>query len=286
MSEPTRHGAAGWHGRTASCAAMGAARLGKRHLEELAGGVEAIQRLSRRRFLSRGATALGAAWLANWAGREAVSAETRANGPVKTGQFIFPRLRFDVTDNTPDRWNVSPIGDVILRRKLAELTNVNVSQEPLVVTLADFDDMVRHPFVFMTSEGNFQLTEQEQKNMREFLERGGFIHADDCVYQGQDRFFRTYNDWMGKMFPDNPMRKIPYDHELFHVYYDFPQGSPHMQGVNHGAYGLFEPGTGRIMTVSTPGDLHCGWCCRFFSPEKNLAAIKMGINIIIYFLSH
>ena len=91
---------------------------------------------------------------------------------------------------------------------------------------------------------------------------------------------------MAKMFPENPMLKIPYDHEIFHIYFDFPEGSPHMQGVKHGAYGLFEPGTGRIMTVNTPGDLHCGWCNSFFTPEKNLAAIKMGINIIIYFLSH
>lgn len=263
-----------------------------RQAEVLAGGIETIARLSRRRFL-RSACAVGAAALCARTGASrawgadapAAAAGTRSK-TVKTGQFVFPRLRFAVTDNTPDRWNVGPMGDVNLRRKLAELTNVNVSQEPQIVTLSDFDDMVRHPYVFMTSEGYFELTELEQQNMREFLERGCFIHADDCVYQGEDRFFRTYNKWMEKMFPDNPMRKIPYDHELFHIYYDFPQGCPHMQGVPHGAYGLFEPGTGRLMTVNTPGDLHCGWMCRFWAPEKNLEALKMGINIIIYFLSH
>jgi hypothetical protein len=255
--------------------------------EALAGAVERIEALSRRRFLTRGSCVLGGAWLASLCGlARGAEAPAQATAAVKTGQFIFPRLRFDVTDNTPDRWNAGPIGDVYLRHKLAELTNVNVSQEPRVVTLADFDDMARHPFVFMTSEGSFVLTEQEQKNMREFLERGGFIHADDCVFRGEDRFFRAYNEWMGKMFPDNPMRKIPYDHELFHIYYDFEKGCPHMQGVNNGAYGLFEPGTGRIMTVNTSGDLHCGWMCRFFGAEKDLQAIKMGINIIIYFLSH
>jgi hypothetical protein len=257
---------------------------------EPAGTAEHIADLSRRRFLAQGLGTLGALAAFSLAGRlrgaEPTPAPAAGGGPVKTGQFVFPRLRFDVTDNTPDRWNAGPIGDVNLRRQLAALTNINVSQEPRVVTLADFDDMVKNPFVFMTSEGHFNLTEVEQKNMREFLERGGFIHADDCVYQGQDRFFRQYNDWMARMFPDNPMRKIPHDHEIFHIYFDFPDGCPHMQGVNHGAYGLFEPGTGRIMTISTPGDLHCGWMCRFWAPEKNLAAIKMGINIIIYFLSH
>lgn len=259
-----------------------------RQADELTGAVERIADLSRRRFLAKGFGTLGAL-AALLAPRPLSAAATPGlgGGAVKTGQFIFPRLRFDVTDNTPDRWNCGPIGDVNLRRQLAALTNVNVSQEFRVVTLADFDDMVRHPFVFMTSEGYFKLTDVEQKNMREFLERGGFIHADDCVYNGhEDRFFRTYNEWMGKMFPDNPVRKIPFDHELFHIYFDFPEGSPHMQGVSHGAYGLFEPGTGRLMTVNTPGDLHCGWKNCYFTPEKNLAAIKMGINIIVYFLSH
>jgi hypothetical protein len=155
------------------------------------------------------------------------------------------------------------------------------------VTLANFDEMCRNPFVFMTSEGSFVLAEPEERNLREFLERGGFIHADDCVFNArEDRFFRNYNGLVNKLFPDNPMRLIAHDHELYHVYFDFPDGCPHLQGVKHGAYGLFEPGTGRIMTVSTPGDLHCGWVNRFFSAEKNLQAMKMGINIIIYFLTH
>src|SRR4051794_6255891 len=56
---------------------------------------------------------------------------------VKTGQFVFPRLRFSVTDETYDLWNISPIGDANLRYKLAQQTNINVSQEPRVVNLND-----------------------------------------------------------------------------------------------------------------------------------------------------
>jgi len=249
-----------------------------RNAEDLAGGMEAIQRLSRRRFL---ASALGGAAL-GVAARSAL-----ADKAVTTGQFIFPRLQFSVYDNTPDIWNVHPVGDVNLRLKLRELTNINASQEPKVVRLDDFEDMVLNPFVFMTSEGYFKLNEKEERNLREFLERGGFILADDCVYAArEDRFFRTYNKLIDKLFPDNPMRKIPYDHEIFHIYYHFKDGCPHMQGVPHGAYGLFERGTGRLMTVNCPGDIHCGWVNRFWSDGRNLEAIKMGINIILYFLSH
>jgi len=255
--------------------------------EELAGGLETIQALTRRCFLARGAHALGGAALGAACGLLGAPRAARADKAVKTGQFIFPRLQFSVYDNTPDIWNVWPVGDVNLRAKLRELTNINASQDAKVVRLDDFDDMCRHPFVFMTSEGYFKLAAKEERNLREFLERGGFILADDCVYnRTEDRFFRTYNKLLNKLFPDNPMRKIPYDHEIFHIYYSFTDGCPHMQGVPHGAYGLFERGTGRIMTINCPGDIHCGWCNRFWAGPKNLEAIKMGINIIIYFLSH
>lgn len=257
-----------------------------RAAEELAGAWDLIGRLSRRRFLKTAAAGAGAL-AAGLGGLLTSPRRLSADEAVKTGQFIFPRLQFSVKDETPDRWNVGPVGDVNLRRKLQELTNINVSLEPKVVRLGDFDEMCRHPFVFMTSEGYFDLPPQEEWNLREFLERGGFIFADDCVYAArEDRFFRDYIKLIAKLFPDNPMRRIPADHEIFHIYFDFPNGSPHMQGVPHGAHGLFERGTGRIMTYLDPGDLHCGWMMRYWGTEKNIQAIKMGINVIIYFLTH
>ncbi len=64
--------------------------------EELAGGFEAIHRLSRRSFLG---TALAGTVLARTA---------LGDRAVKTGQFVFPRLQFSVYDRTPDIWNIWP----------------------------------------------------------------------------------------------------------------------------------------------------------------------------------
>ena len=233
---------------------------------------------------------------------------------VKTGEFFFPRLKFHVRDRKMDIWDVGPSGDVILRKKLSELTNINVSQEPVVVELDDLDKMSKYPYVFMTSESEFDLSPKHAENLREFLLRGGFIHADDCchpnvkggilrsdmanenfefkVREGQksgpdgDRFFMDYVRIINQLFPDNPMRRIPDNHELYRCYFNFPKGCPIMQGVDHGAWGLFEKGTGRLMTIATPGDLHCGWMSRYWSPEKNMESIKMGINVLMYYLTH
>ena len=87
------------------------------------------------------------------------------------------------------------------------------------------------------------------------------------------------------------MRLIPKDHELYHCYFHFPDGAVFLQGNRglKGDWGLFEKGTGRIMTLCTPWDYHCGWCSlhtHWFSREQTEAAIRMGVNIIIYYLTH
>jgi len=232
---------------------------------------------------------------------------------VKTGTFIFPRLKFSVKDETEDQWFIYPVGDTMLRKNLAKLTNINVSHEPVIVSLAEMDSMCRYPFVFMTSEGYFDTPKNEQANLKEFLMRGGFIHADDCVWSrgmggkstlptdmpdgvfrqrpknspmDGDRFFYDFLKLMKELFPENPLRRVPLDHEIYSCYFKFPNGSPHFQGVDHGGWGLFEKGTGRIMAFDSPGDLHCAWTFRFWNEETCMKAIKMGINIIIYFLTH
>jgi len=255
--------------------------------------------LDRRQFLK--AAAAGAAALAGFSlplgtGRPTASGGAArppddAEGPktVETGTFYFPRLMFHVRDETGDQWNIYPVGDVILRRRLRQLTNVNVSQDPVVVRLADLDNTCRYPFVFATSEGYFDLPDIEKKNLKEFLLRGGFVLADDCVLgKTGDRFFRDYVRIINQLFQSEgmAMTRVPNDHEIYHCYFDFPDGAPFVQGVNHGGHGLFEKDTGRIMTFLTPGDIHCGWTCMWQSRDVSEACLRMGLNIIIYYLTH
>ncbi|MHC4717054.1 MAG: DUF4159 domain-containing protein [Planctomycetota bacterium] len=248
--------------------------------------------LDRRELLKAamvGAAALaGSAVLGRWASR-ASAAPSEPPKAVKTGTFFFPRMMFHVKDKTGDQWNTDPIGDAVLRKRLAELTNVNVSQDPVVVKLADLDHMCRYPFVFATSEGYFKLPDNEEANLKEFLMRGGFLHADDCVLNGTgDRFFRDYVKMIRRLFPQHELKTIPKNHELYHCYFDFPDGALFLQGNKalKGDVGLFEKGTGRIMTLCSPWDYHCGWTCMFFTKELNEQALRMGINIIIYYLTH
>jgi len=247
--------------------------------------------IDRRSFMRRGIQALGGAAIAHtflgmFTGSRVLAAPPRrAEHAVKTGTFFFPRLKFDVLQGRAS-WDIYPIADVNLRRQLCRLTHINASEEPVVVSLDDFESLRRYPFVFATDELHFKFSKKEEANLREFLQRGGFIYGDDCVLGRTGIFFfQDFRKMMNKMYPDNPMRRVPDDHELYHCYFDLPK-LPFLQGQDLGSWATFEKKTGRILTLLTPTDLHCGWTGFYFSPELNLASLKMGINIIIYYLSH
>jgi len=204
---------------------------------------------------------------------------------VKTGQFYFPRLQFQCHEDVPDKWDVHPIGDQNLRKQVLKLTNINILAEPVVVNLDRMEEMCRYPFVFMTAEGTFTFSDTNLATLREYLSRGGFLYADDCVLlQKGDLFFRSFLEQMKRVFPDNPMRPIPSEHEIFNCFFKLSE-APHTQGVKHPAMGLFDKETGRLMVVCTSGDIHCGWV-GYFGPETNMKSVQMGVNIIVYCLTH
>lgn len=251
--------------------------------------------IDRRDFLRGGANVLAGATLLGalgkiFGGSLAAASGLPGNGSraVKTGTFFFPRLRFDEVSGNQE-WNVYPSADVNLRRALANMTNINVSQEPVVASLNDFENLRNYPFVFATEQKEFKFPRNEERNLREFLMRGGFVFGDDCVLGNRgDIFFQTFRAMMNRIYPDNPMRQVPNDHEIFHCFFEFPRGLPHLQGVPHGLWATFDKDTERLLTVLSPSDLHCGWVLEpsWFPLELSQEAIKMSINIVIYYLTH
>ena len=183
-----------------------------RGLERITEGINRIESLSRRRFLGVGARSAAGIILGSLVGLSSTP-PALADKADETAKFIFPRLQFSTVDGSQKKWDISPDGDVILRKELKRLTNINVSMDPKVVRLGDIEEMCLNPFVFMTAGGSFELPRNEENNLHEFLDRGGFILADDCMGVGEeknrDAFFRCYFNLVNKLYPDNPMRKIP-----------------------------------------------------------------------------
>lgn len=181
-------------------------------------------------------------------------------------------------------WYNDPSAEVNLLRFVRANTNILVDAVYEFVDLGT-DNLFLYPLLFMTGHGTVNLTETEVRNLRAYLENGGFLYVDDDY--GMDASVRKE---LKRVLPDQELRELPFDHPIYHSHFDFPNGLPKIH--EHDAkspigFGLFLNGKLCVFyTVETnPSD---GWAdpeVHHDPPEKREAALKIGTNIIVYALT-
>ena len=132
------------------------------------------------------------------------------------------------------------------------------------------------------------FSDKEIKNMREYLLRGGLLWGDDCVFEKGDFFFKGMKEELEtRVFPGKKMVLLPITHPIYHTQYEFPEGLPYFQGINHGGWCLSDD-KGRLMVFLGATDVHCGWSKKdkWFGEAKMIEAYKFGINVIMYALTN
>lgn len=208
-----------------------------------------------------------------------------ATGDARGPACYWARLRFP-GPGIPERgWRAEPPSDLLLIQAIRDRTSINLVQHWFVADVDKLESLIQFPFVFM--HGNYAptLTDAHRANLREYLVRGGFLFAEDCVNtEGvNDQFFQGMATVdFPRMFPEAKLERLPLSHPVFHCYYDLPRGLPHMQGVEHGLHGLTV--NGRLIAFLSPSDIHCAWTNRDFAygPGKQEAAFQMAINIYLF----
>ncbi len=161
-------------------------------------------------------------------------------------------------------------------------TAIDVSPREDVVELTS-DDLFSVPYVYLTGHGNVRFTEDEVLRLRRYLDGGGFLHIDDNY--GLDPAIRRE---MRKVFPARNFVELPFDHAIFHTRFDFPNGLPKIHehdGRAPQGFGLWSDSGRLIVFYSYESDLGDGWepeSVHNDPPEKRLAALKMGTNILVY----
>jgi len=161
---------------------------------------------------------------------------------------------------------------------------MNIYPEEDVVEVGS-SDIFQYPFVHMTGHGNVVFTENEAKNLRNYLISGGSLHVDDNY--GLDKFIRRE---MKKVFPELSFIELPFDHPVYHQKYNFPNGLPkihlHDEKPPQG-FGLIYQGR-LLCFYSFESDLGNGWEDQsvYNDPEeKRQQALRMGANLLGYALT-
>jgi hypothetical protein len=158
-------------------------------------------------------------------------------------------------------------------------TNINPEQG---IVEAGSSELYNYPFIHMTGHGNVIFNNQEAENLRNYLMGGGFLHVSDNY--GMDKFIRME---LKKIFPDNELVEIPFNHPVYHQKFDFPNGLPKIHEHDNKTpqgLGIFHKGR-LVVYYDFECDLGDGWENPEIHNDSESArqkALKMGANLISY----
>lgn len=262
-----------------------------------------MPRVDRREFVKwmsvGGASFLTAPLMAQSFDDQMLGKEARRMGfgqePDKGALVHWARMQFRCDNGVTDNWSVHPQGDFSLVQAINDHATANVDEMWNVADVNELEAMSRFPMLFMHAESAPRLTLSEKKNLREYMLRGGFVYAEDCVNGfnshgmggggAWDFFFRRTRDIMREILPEATVERLPLDHPIFHCYYRLPKGQPHMQGQPHGGWGVTLKG--RLLAYISPSDAHCGWVSTsWFGRRQSQEALKIGTNVYLYAMTH
>jgi len=226
------------------------------------------------------------------------------------GRFVFARLRYD-QGVSPDElggarlfgrrgrggqgppWSHDhPRAERNFMKIISEITTVEAYTGPLGGTIVAIGspDLFRYPVSYMAEAGFWTQTDEEAKNLRAYLLKGGFIIFDD--FRGSD--WTNFEAQMKRVLPDVRMVEIPLAHPIFHSFFDiltleFRQYYDRDLPYFIGAYLDNDPNKRLLFIANYNNDVgeYWEWSDTGWTPiDLSNEAYKLGVNYFIYGLTH
>ncbi len=246
-----------------------------------------------------------------WRG-EAPRFATRA---IQDGTFHFCRLMYPSASREAggSGWRTDyPGADINFSIRFAELTKTAVSidgegdPEYFVVRSSGDDNLFRCPYVHIEDAGTARFSDEDVRQLRLYLQKGGFMWADD--FWGS-RAWSVWEREISRVLPADkyPIVEIPVNHSMFQTVYTVKRilqvpaisqwrrsgGETSERGSDSAEVntrGIFDE-KGRLMVLMTHNtDISDTWeregedveYFYRFSPE----GYAIAINVLIYAMTH
>lgn len=227
-----------------------------------------------------------------------------ATGP-SFGEFTFTRTIYDSPWGSYRRrgmWAVDfPEADnnfIVGLREWAG-TNLKIASRPEQVPIMD-DRLFDYPLIYFVEPGFLDLSPEQATRLREYIARGGFIFFDD--FWGEYEW-QNVQEQFQRILPEHEIKDLPLSHPIFHSYLDIEEivQVPNIMNARRGGdtsekggvvphYMGIENKNGRMVAfISRNCDLGDAWEWindPSYPAKYGLPAYKLGINVIIYAMSH
>lgn len=202
-------------------------------------------------------------------------------GQESINDITIARIKYDGGGD----WYGNKTSFINIFEKIQNTVKIKTKYKEVICSLED-EKLFNYPIAYITGHGNINFNENEIKRLRTYLISGGFLFADDDY--GMDLSFRRE---MKKVFPELNLIELPFNHGIYHHYYNFSNGLPkiheHAGGPPKGLGLIYE---GRLVVFySFNTDISDG-CenpeIHNDPPEKRQLALRMAMNIILYALEN
>jgi len=197
-------------------------------------------------------------------------------------------------------WTIDyPRADRHIASLVRRLTVIDARSVEQPVNLDDGDDVFNWPWLYAVEVGQWDLSEAQAAQLREYLLRGGFLMVDD--FHGS-REWRTFVESMQRVFPDRPIVDLPDDDPIFHTFWDlgdreqipgaqfiFSRRTSEQDGFDAHWRGIYDD-QGRIV-VAICHNMDLGDAVEHsdtpqYPQEYSAVAMRTFINYIVYAMTH
>lgn len=199
-------------------------------------------------------------------------------------EFFFTRLQYESGD-----WDVDQRMPSNLLNSLVEYTTLRVDTLERIVPLSS-EELFKSPFCYISGHKLVEFTPREKENFEKYVRNGGFVFADDCNHDIDGLFAKSFERQMAEIFGKDALQKIPNNHPLYTVFFDFEDGPPTTsQELNGWGDDLVHDYLkaieidGRIGVLYSNKDYGCEWDYDFrnkrFMVNDNT---RFAVNIVVY----
>ena len=214
--------------------------------------------------------------------------------------YVFTRIRYNASGRGLARgffgggggWEHDyPTADRNLTAIVDYITNTRVRVD--ASNILDLDDprIFENPIIYMSEPGFWITHEEEARNLREYLLKGGFIIFDD--FEGEDDWSNLVAQ-MKEALPEHHFIRLDVSSPVFQSFF----GIRHLE-VPHPNYngppaffGMFENNdpAGRLMAIANfNNDLgdYWEWSAEgLYGSDPTNDAYRLGVNYIVYAMTH
>jgi hypothetical protein len=211
---------------------------------------------------------------------------------------------------TGDAWRVRelpwhhdyPYSDEMFPKVLSEVSNIKTGPTSYQIVDIDSPDLFKYPFAYLCEPGFIELNAKDVVNLREYLDRGGFLLVDDFRTAASSHYkgggpeddIANFRTQMKKVYPDRDFVRLNLSDPIFNTFYKIdslnmiaPYIFPGQEPVEF--LGLRDPHGNLQMILNNNNDISEFWEWLDegqASMHDAATSFHFGINDALYAMTH